>query len=382
MLTPQTPGELAEALGSAGSRKQTVALNGAGSKRRMAGPLPEAEVVISTAGLGGIVQYEPGDLTISVCAGMRWRELVRVLAEKKQMIPLDPPFGEEATVGGVVAANTSGPRRRLYGTARDMVIGMKFALIDGRLAQTGGMVVKNVAGLDMAKLLIGSFGTLAAIAVVNFKVTPKPTRERSFLVAFPDAREADRARMGILKSVLQPEALDVLSPEVSRELGAEGWTLAVQAGGNEAVVSRYERELAAFGDGRAFEGAHETALWRAIVNFVPQYLTANPDGAVVRVGCALKDVAAVMEAAGGAAVARGGAGVVYAGFRYLEFASAFAGEAVKRGWRPVIEFAPERQKRNFELWPSPGEDLEIMKRVKRMFDPEGLLNRGRMYGRI
>ena len=90
------------------------------------------------------------------------------------MVPLDPPFAEAATVGGVVAANSSGPRRRLYGTARDLVIGMQFATLEGKLVQSGGMVVKNVAGLDMAKLMIGSFGTLAAIAVVNFKLLPMP----------------------------------------------------------------------------------------------------------------------------------------------------------------------------------------------------------------
>ena len=84
----------------------------------------------------------------------------------------------------MIASNGSGPRRRLYGTARDLVIGMKFATLEGKLVQSGGMVVKNVAGLDMAKLMIGSFGTLAAIAVVNLKLAPAPEVERSFLLAF------------------------------------------------------------------------------------------------------------------------------------------------------------------------------------------------------
>src|SRR5207253_4650689 len=98
-------------------------------------------------------------------------------------------FAEQATVGGVVAANSSGPRRRLYGTARDMVIGMTFATLEGKLVQTGGMVVKNVAGLDMGKLMIGSFGTLAAIAVVNFKVHPIPVT-RTFLWNFVNVADA------------------------------------------------------------------------------------------------------------------------------------------------------------------------------------------------
>ena len=116
------------------------------------------------------------------------------------MVPLDPPFAGSATVGGVIASNSSGPRRRLYGTARDMVIGMRFVTVDGKVVQSGGMVVKNVAGLDMAKLMIGSFGTLAAIAVVNFKLTPAPEAERSFLLPFESAAGVFAVRNRLLAS--------------------------------------------------------------------------------------------------------------------------------------------------------------------------------------
>src|SRR5258708_4882188 len=150
----------------------------------MAGPMNPADVTVSTAALDRVLKYEPRDLTISVEAGVRYRDLRRVLAGHGQMLPLDPPFAKDATIGGIVAANTSGPRRRLYGTARDMVIGMTFATLQGKLVNSGGMVVKNVAGLDMAKLMIGSFGTLAAIAVVNFKVFPIPVGSRTFVMEF------------------------------------------------------------------------------------------------------------------------------------------------------------------------------------------------------
>ena len=143
----------------------------------MAGPVePADEQSLAPSALCRVLQYEPQDLTISVEAGLPWRELTAALAANRQMVPLDPPFSRTATVGGVVASNSSGPRRRLYGTARDLVIGMQFATLEGKLVQSGGMVVKNVAGLDMAKLMIGSFGTLAAIAVVNFKLIPAAGR--------------------------------------------------------------------------------------------------------------------------------------------------------------------------------------------------------------
>src|SRR5260370_15307669 len=120
------------------------------------------------------------------------------------MIPLDPPFSDNATAGGILAANVRGPRRRLYGTARDMVIGMTFATLEGKLIRTGGMVVKNVAGLDMGKLMIGSFGTLAAIAIVNFRVHPVPPATRTYILEFDSIAALMAARDAVLKNQLQP----------------------------------------------------------------------------------------------------------------------------------------------------------------------------------
>ena len=147
-------------------------------------------------------------------------------------------MARQSTVGGVVAANLSGPRRRLYGTARDMIIGMKFATLEGKLVHSGGMVVKNVAGLDMAKLMVGSFGTLAAIAVVNFKVFPMPAESRTFVLEFATAAEAFAERDRILRSVLQPTAIDIVN-------WPSGFRLLIQAGGNAAVLDRFARELPA-----------------------------------------------------------------------------------------------------------------------------------------
>ena len=181
-LEPATSAELAEILGACGAQRRTVELGGHFSKRAMGGPVTPADAVVSTARLSGVAEYEPKDLTISVEAGLGYRVLTDLLIENRQMLPLDPPLAGEATVGGVVASNSSGPRRRLYGSARDMVIGMTFVTMEGKEVRSGGMVVKNVAGLDMAKLLIGSFGTLAAITRVNFKLVPRPPQERSYLL--------------------------------------------------------------------------------------------------------------------------------------------------------------------------------------------------------
>ncbi len=256
-LSPSDSNELALALGESAAASPSIALTGAGSKSAMGGSQPHAEVELRLDKLSGILEYEPHDLTIRVAAGTPWRVLMATLAEQGQMLPLDPPCAATATVGGVVASNCSGPRRRCFGTARDMVIGMTLATLDGKLVQTGGMVVKNVAGLDMQKALIGSFGTLAAIASVNFKLAPQPEASRTFLFAFDTAEECLATRNRVLASVLQPAALDILNPAAARLAGQDGFVLAVRAGGSEAVLARYARELAGLrrsGAGRSTRG--------------------------------------------------------------------------------------------------------------------------------
>ena len=379
MLAPSNPAELAEALRDAAAAGRTISLAGNSTKHRMAGPVEPADVALTTLSLRGVLQYEPRDLTISVAAGLSWCELTHHLAENRQMVPLDPPFADGATVGGVVSANCSGPRRRLYGTARDLVIGMTFATLEGKLVKSGGMVVKNVAGLDMAKLMIGSFGTLAAIAVVNFKLQPMPEVERSFLLPFDSLAAAIAARNVILKSQLQPAAIDLLNPSAARTLGNSSWLLALRAGGNVAAVQRYEREFANFADGLAFEDERQQTLWRHVENFTPQFLSAHEDGAVVRASCTLKDSEAVMESFPGPAVARAGSGVCYGYFERSEAAKDWLSGTQPSGSKAVIEFAPEGSRRKLDLWPAPGGDFEIMKRVKHLFDPRNLLNRGRLY---
>jgi glycolate oxidase FAD binding subunit len=380
--TPLTPEELADTLRRFALHDRTMVLEGNGSKRLMGGPIEFADETISTAGLRAVRQYEPNDLTISVEAGLPWADFTALLAEHRQMVPLDPPGAGTATVGGVIATNSSGPRRRLYGTARDLVIGMTFATLEGKLVDSGGMVVKNVAGLDMAKLMIGSFGTLGAIASVNFKLVPVPESERSFLIALPDLDAATAARNRILASALQPAALDLLSPAAGETLGNAAWLLAVRAGGNAAAVDRYERELAAMGEALAFDDARQQTLWTHIGDFTPWFLAAHPDGAAVRVSCTLKEVAAVAGSFPGPVVARAGSGVVYGYFARAEDAASWLAGPGRQAGAAVVESSPDPWKRTAELWPAPGGDLELMRRVKALFDPSNLLNRGRLYRRI
>lgn len=368
-MRPDSPEQLAQALADCASAGQTIQLSGCGSKHAMAGPVEPADATISTAAMTRVLQYEPADLTISVEAGLRWADLTALLAANQQMIPLDPPFAESATAGGVIAANSSGPRRRLYGTARDVIIGMKFATLEGKLVQSGGMVVKNVAGLDMGKLMIGSFGTLAAVAVLNFKIAPMPPETRTFLLQDRTLQEAAATRDRILQGVLQPAALDMLNPSAAARLGLEGYCVLLQVGGSEAVMRRYTHELA------GASVVSDSDLWTRVREFTPNWLRDHPGGAVVRLSTTLKGVPDAMASAYGPALARAGTGVVYV---YHEDAR----QAAVIGQKGAVEFAPEAAKRALTLWPEPGSDFSVMQKIKHLFDPKLLLNRGRLYGRI
>ena len=347
MDRPASPADLARALADHAAAHRTMRLGGAFTKDRLGGRLTrEAAACITTSGLNRILQYEPRDLTISVEAGVPWRILQDELRRNNQMIPLDPPWHDEATVGGVIAANQSGPRRRLYGTARDCVIGMTFATLEGQLIKTGGMVVKNVAGLDLAKLMIGSWGTLAAVAVVNFKVFPIPPATRTFVFAFPELAQAIAERDRILRSVLQPSAVDLLNPAAAERIGRGGFLLAVQAGGNHAVLERYQRELPG-----AEVIEEDAGFWRAIREFTPEFFAAHRAATLHKRSSTLQDQAAAIAALPGPVVARAANGLSY-------------GHATD-------DAAPHI--------PAPG-GFEIMSRVKRMFDPDALLNPGRLHG--
>lgn len=370
---PESAAELAAALGAAGAAGQRVELGGRFTKTRWGGPISDSDVRISTAGMTRVLQYEPRDLTISVEAGLPYAELTALLAANRQMVPLDPPYAAGATVGGVLAANQSGPRRRLFGTARDLVIGVQFATMAGKLVQAGGMVVKNVAGLDMGKLLIGSWGTLAAIATVNFKLIPQDKARRTFLQTFDSAQDALAERSRILQSVLQPAAVDLLNPAASARMGRQGWVLAIGTGGSQALVDRYSRELAT---AEALEGEAERAFWHGVESFAEGWVAEHPGGAVVRASTALQDMAAAIAGHAGPVVARAANGVAY-----LFHAAAPQSLSTPPGAHVVMEAGPA-DRNGLTQWPEPANGFEVMEKIKQMLDPKQLLNKGRLYGRI
>jgi FAD/FMN-containing dehydrogenase len=200
-----------------------------------------------------VLAYDPQDLTLGVEPGVRIDDLARTLAEKKQFLPLAVPFSNRATIGGIVAANSSSPLRHAHGGIRDFCLGMEFVTGEGAQAKSGGRVVKNVTGYDLHKLLIGSLGTLAVITRVNFRTFPMPQAQGTFVASFSSAEGAlifaarsptpfSRRKCWKCRRSLPPRRL-IFSAASSARIQPAQWSVVISAAGQPAVVDRYAREL-------------------------------------------------------------------------------------------------------------------------------------------
>lgn len=213
-----------------------LGIRGRGSKAWWGDVPAGTRILLDTTGLRAGLRHDAGDLVASAPAGLGWAELQDELGRAGQWVPLDPPWAEAATIGGVAAAATSGPRRVANGAVRDLVIGARAVLPGGRKIAAGGRVIKNVAGYDLCKLLVGSFGSLGVITELTFKVLPLPECRGSVTAAFADPDAAYRAALAVLGSELQPAAVQILWHDGRPQVR-------VDVDGVEAVVTRQLRDL-------------------------------------------------------------------------------------------------------------------------------------------
>lgn len=227
---PKSEEEIQNILRYANDNGKKITVAGMGTKRGFGGLEASTDLLLSLEKYQGIIEHTVGDMTLTVKAGTRFKELQEYLKEHQQMISLDPSWPENATIGGIIAANESGPKRLGYGSARDLVIGLKIVYPNGEVIRSGGKVVKNVAGYDMNKLFIGSMGTLGVISEITVKLRPLPKYESLVLLAFPDGslEEIRSFAINLLDSMMEPISLELLSPAVSHTLhGDSNYTLAI-----------------------------------------------------------------------------------------------------------------------------------------------------------
>lgn len=418
----KSPEEIAELLKIAASEKLAVIPCGARTKLRT-GMLPARyDIALDLSRMTRVLAYEPRDLTLGVEPGMRFSTLATTLAAEKQFLPMNPPFFQRATIGGILAADSASPLRHSYGGPRDFVLGLEFVTGDGAIAKSGGRVVKNVSGYDLHKLLIGSLGTLAVITRANFKTFPTPPEQAVFVAAFDDAGAALEFCKALARSPLGALQVDVISPEAAQIFAAHSdveialptqrWCVVVSAAGNARVVERYRRELPriaeqAKANGLVALGATvqsvkvAAALLGRVREFPALALDVNATATIFRIAALPSAMLAVTqrlnaltkEHAMHAALVVRPYGLIYfailpaTGDATAIIKLAKLSEAVFRGTDELgakarIEFAPTELKRAVDVWGASRPDFELMRSVKKVFDPQNILSPRRFAGGI
>lgn len=428
-IRPSSAAEIVEILKFAASEKFAVIPVGARTKLSIGLPPRQYDLALDVTRLNRIVAYDPGDLTLSVEAGVPLCQLQSALSEHGQFLPLAVPFMEKTTAGGTIASGVDSPLRQAYGTARDFVLGMEFVTGDGESAKSGGRVVKNVTGYDLHKLMIGSLGTLGIITKINFRTFPQPIAPRGFVAHFPASKAALEMRSRLSQSPLRPLTLEIFGPRAAdlfsseaavrvakspmeaSPLSGDHWAFTTGFAGNDAVRARYETELTRMANdcGAAaisiLSDARLGSAWARKREFIPIALASASAATIVRIGVhpsrmedALNHAGAAAEAStlSWVAMARG-AGVIYFAIlpeessepedpeirvRVLAAARRIRSEIQNLGGNFSIPWCPASWKAASAdlIWgPAPAE-LAQMQKLKQVFDPQAVLSPGRFVG--
>jgi len=375
--TPASHDEAARLLRRCSDEGARVCPVGGGTKLGWGALGEPADVELSTAGLGDVVEHNEADLTAVLDAGAPLAAAQARFAEAGQMLALDPPLGTgaAATIGGVVASGDSGPLRHRYGAARDLVVGMTMALADGTVARAGGKVIKNVAGYDLSKLLAGSFGTLGLILQVAVRLHPLASTRATLRVEARTAGELGALASALSHSHLEMESLDVRWSEGS------GAVLARFGGAAPQRQATAAAEIAGGGD----VVEDDDALWAA-----QRALQRSEAGVVVRVSGLQADLPRLVgeaERANATLAGRAAHGISWLALEDLDddAATAAVGELRARlAPAPcVVLDAPPGVRRALDVWDErdPGR-LALARRVKERFDPQRTMRPGVFVGGI
>ncbi|MDP9427411.1 MAG: FAD-binding oxidoreductase [Actinomycetota bacterium] len=368
VVRPESVEEVADVMRAAATDGLTVVPLGGRSKVTWAAPPSSCDLLLDVTGLDRVVEHVAGDLTAVAEAGVRLADLQAQLGEEGQLLGLDPPE-DGATLGGVVSANASGPRRLRYGTTRDLLIGTTVVLADGTVAHAGGKVVKNVAGYDLGKLYTGAHGTLGVVVSTTWRLHPVPPARRAVVLDLPDAAAAGPLAVRLTGSTLTPSAIELLG-----EAGGAGQLVVLFESIPESVTAQARAAVELLGGGTEHDeppaafgrrpGGSDDLLLRLayLPSALPQVLAALPTGAAV--------------------AASAGTGVAYAALPASEVGALPGLRAALAPYdgTAVVLRAPEAARATLDHWGPVGDALDLMRRVKERFDPERRMSPGRFVG--
>jgi glycolate oxidase FAD binding subunit len=382
-----------------------------GTKLGVGNPPRRYDVALSLKEMNRVWHYEADDLTVTVEPGMKFGDFQHFVGRQGLWLPLDPPGGARASLGGIVATNATGPLRLCYGAPRDMVLGMKIATIEGKVVKAGGRVVKNVAGYDIAKLLIGSYGTLGVIVETSFKLFPLPSERETFVIAAGTLGIGRDLRRRILQSPLTPLRMVLLNARAA-ELTLTGTPLErpvkepeiwLEMAGSPRVMERCHRELedlakAAGTPLQRLASENAESVWTRISD-LQSWMPSRSPGVVI-LKALLPDASseelmsrAEQEAENDKALlasfAQLGVGVLHLCLLSEAATPAISG-LIRRlrsateslGGVLIVERCHWDIKDRVDAWGSPGDDFAVMKKIKETWDPKGTLSPGRFLGRL
>ncbi|MGK7954484.1 MAG: FAD-binding oxidoreductase [Crocosphaera sp.] len=388
-LTPPDLENLSNIVKIASENKWSILPCGNGTKLSWGGVVSDANLVISTQKLNQVIDHAVSDLTITVEAGIKLKDLQAILQPYNQFLPIDPAYPQDATIGGILATADTGSWRQRYGGIRDLVLGLSFVRWDGEIAKAGGKVVKNVAGYDLMKLFTGSYGTLGIISTVTFRLYPIPEASGT-LVMTGEAENIRQIAQTLLQSGLQPTAAEIVTPSVvkSLELGA-GMGLIVRFQSIPESINEQSKQVQAIADKLEIKTTFcqdeiEKNLWKQLqevirvsdtnstitgkIGVIPNQaihwlmklndLTPDKAWAMINLSSGIGGFKLDLEPSLG----------VLKKLRSLS--------QDNRGFLTILE-ANQAIKKQFEPWGYPGNALPLMKQIKTQFDPHNLLSPSR-----
>jgi glycolate oxidase FAD binding subunit len=415
---------------------------GCGTKIGLGYPPKRLDMVVSTSRLNQITDVDAANLTMTVRAGVRFRDAqARVASQENRcylpledpvtegdemvcsdrehtgcFIPLDPPHSDRATVGGILASNSTGPRRLLYGLPRDIVLGVRFVAPNGEIIGAGGKTVKNVSGYDISKLMIGSAGSLGILCETTLRLLPLPEKMETVLLGFKTLEDAGAFTERIFASTLLPAAVevmngtafDVLSLNAKPDMGGNPFVVAVALEAFEEQVKRMVSgmrdaakaskaatdaildEAAHMGfwravshlDGSASAGCegfvslklnYPISEWKSVIGFVRDSLNASTilHTILTHAGSGVGLIGLLVQGKDGDA--RG---------RVAKTVHQILGQCRAKGGNLVVQSAPALWKADLPVWGEPGEDALVMKRIREQLDPSATLCPGRFVAGI
>ncbi|MGM0902806.1 MAG: FAD-binding oxidoreductase [Bacillota bacterium] len=409
-LFPHTEEQITEIVKYCQEHKRTIQIIGGGTKSKLGTSNERVDIKLSLSEYSGIVEHTVGDMTVTVKAGTRYEELQEYLAQHKQKVALDPSWPGAATIGGVIAANDSGPKRLGYGTARDSVIGLRTVYPDGKVIRSGGRVVKNVAGYDMNKLFIGSMGTLGVISEITLKLRPLHKCESLILLSFPNGNldEVRRFAVELLDSMMEPIALELLNLPMAEKLAdIQAYTLAISLEDVETSVRYQEECIQKLRPNNAeltiLSEDQAASFWQKVYTVAPSGVGEDSSiknnaetVALMKIGVvnlSVLDVARecqlVSDRYSVRAEAHGGLGTGICQV-ILRGASEDVSQsiihlreyAVKLGGYGIVKYLPESLNGTVDVWGEKPSYFQLLEGIKAKMDPSGIMNPKRFIGGI